>query len=301
MRVLFVNIIGLVLLYTLPFSQANAQETVPGNACAAGELNHIRQVGGPETTGFWHLMRCNGSTWNQYISILADGSVGVGGPPASGRPLRVIAAADTVTGLSVLSAASAQSGIGIALGALGNSSQAHIVAYRAPANSLDSSLRFETRSGGTTAERMRIHENGFVGIGDPAPNAALDVDGDIEFTGSLIDMSDRRLKYSITPLLNQLEKVVQLRPVSFVMKDDPKQRVELGLIAQDVEPIFPELVGDSNGMKSMSYLGLIAPVIGAVQELKAENAALRRDYDNLSKRLEIFEGTLRPPLKPYNE
>jgi len=50
------------------------------------------------------------------------------------------------------------------------------------------------------------------------------------------------------------------------MKDDPKQEIELGVIAQDVEPIFPVLVQtDANGMKSMNYIGLIAPMIEAIK------------------------------------
>jgi len=54
--------------------------------------------------------------------------------------------------------------------------------------------------------------------------------------------------------------------VSFTMKDDPKQEIELGVIAQDVEPIFPVLVQtDANGMKSMNYIGLIAPMIEAIK------------------------------------
>lgn len=275
-------------------------QTVPGAACTAGQLNYIRQEGGPETTGVWHLMRCDGANWRQYLSILADGSVGIGESSIPGRPLHLLSATDNPSALTILSADLAKTGIGINLGSVSNLSLARIVSYRSASSSLDSSLRFSTRVGGATAERMRIHENGFVGIGDAAPNVALDVNGDIEFTGTLADMSDRRLKSDITPLSGQLEKVMQLQPVSFVMKDDPKQRVELGLIAQDVEPEFPELVGGSGDVKSLNYLGLIAPLVGAVQELEAENAALRRDYQELSQRMNVLEGKIRPPLTPYN-
>lgn len=47
--------------------------------------------------------------------------------------------------------------------------------------------------------------------------------------------------------------------------------MELGFIAQDVEPVFPHLEGESNGTKSLNYVGMIAPLVQAVQELKAEN------------------------------
>lgn len=50
-------------------------------------------------------------------------------------------------------------------------------------------------------------------------------------------------------------------------------RTELGLIAQDVEPVFPDLVEtDPTGMRSMNYVGLISPMIGAIKEQQAESA-----------------------------
>jgi trimeric autotransporter adhesin len=100
---------------------------------------------------------------------------------------------------------------------------------------------------------------------------ALVVTGDINYTGLLKDTSDRRAKHDITPLPGQLAKLMQLEPVSFVMNNDPRHRTELGLIAQDVEPLYPDLVDtDASGMKSMAYVGLIGPMIKAMQEQQAE-------------------------------
>lgn len=64
---------------------------------------------------------------------------------------------------------------------------------------------------------------------------------------------------------------MQLQPISFVMNSDPKGRTELGLIAQDVEPLYPNLVEtDATGMRSMNYVGLIAPLIEATKEQEDE-------------------------------
>jgi hypothetical protein len=246
-----------------------------------------------ESTGYYFLI-CNGTNWKQAMSV----------ETLSGQATPVMKVQTEKSGVAdalvVYNAASGYSGAGIRMGISGLTALARIIAERSPTDSNSSSLQFYTRLATTTAERMRISTNGYVGIGTTSPQAALDVVGDIYFTGSVVDVSDRRVKSDITLLSNQLEKVAQLRPVSFVMKDDPKQRVELGLIAQDVEPIFPELVGDSGGMKSMNYLGLIAPLVGAVQELEAENAALRRNFQELSQRMNVLEGKIRPPLTPYN-
>ena len=78
----------------------------------------------------------------------------------------------------------------------------------------------------------------------------------------------------------------RLRGVSFEWREDlhPGQSgKDLGVIAQEVEQVFPELVGvDERGYKTVNYIGLIAPLIEAVKELDAritalENARTPRD------------------------
>ena len=55
--------------------------------------------------------------------------------------------------------------------------------------------------------------------------------------------SDRKLKENITPLENNtLEKVLQLNPVRFTLKDDVEKKERIGFIAQEVEEIFPQYV-----------------------------------------------------------
>ena len=80
--------------------------------------------------------------------------------------------------------------------------------------------------------------------------------------------------------------VRRLRGVSFEWREDlqPGQSgTDLGVIAQEVEQVFPELVGvDQRGYKTVNYVGLIAPLIEAVKELDAritalENARAPRD------------------------
>lgn len=55
-----------------------AQEAAPGDSCTAGETNFITQAGGPETGGILHLMRCDGSNWQQYLTFFNNGFAGVG-------------------------------------------------------------------------------------------------------------------------------------------------------------------------------------------------------------------------------
>ncbi len=131
-------------------------------------------------------------------------------------------------------------------------------------------------NGSTWSGVINFQSSDNVGIGTASPAAALDVVGDIHYSGSLADVSDRRAKLAIQVLpAGQLHRIMQLAPVSFIMKNDPKQRTELGLIAQDVEPLYPNLVQtDSTGMKSMNYVSLISPIIAAMQEQQYEIRAL---------------------------
>lgn len=119
--------------------------------------------------------------------------------------------------------------------------------------------------------------NDRIGIGQvPAAGVELDVLGDIHYTGSLIDVSDRRLKTDIAPLADSgsmLERIRNIDTYRFRMKADEEGHIEFGVMAQDLKEIFPELVvtntSTPEGYMSVNYLGLIAPLIAAVQEQQA--------------------------------
>lgn len=95
--------------------------------------------------------------------------------------------------------------------------------------------------------------------------------------------SDLSLKENVNTLGNSLYKISKLRGVSFEWVDKSKdEKQHMGLIAQEVEKVFPELVEtDDDGNKAVAYIDLIAPIIEAVKELKAENDELY-DLMNLS-------------------
>jgi len=79
--------------------------------------------------------------------------------------------------------------------------------------------------------------------------------------------SDARLKININPIDNALSKVSQLAGVEFDWKDSNQRSI--GVIAQQVEQVLPELVEtSSNGYKSVSYGNLAALLIEAIKELK---------------------------------
>jgi hypothetical protein len=86
--------------------------------------------------------------------------------------------------------------------------------------------------------------------------------------------SDLNLKKNIHQIDNPLNKITQINGVSFEWKSD--ERKALGVIAQEVESIFPELISSSqDGYLSLNYNGLIAVLIESVKELKQEIEELK--------------------------
>jgi len=87
----------------------------------------------------------------------------------------------------------------------------------------------------------------------------------ITVTGSVNATSDLYLKENIQPVKSALEIVNQLEGVRFDWKDSGES--SLGVIAQDLEKVLPELVSETDGVKSVNYNGIIAVLIQAIKEL----------------------------------
>ena len=66
---------------------------------------------------------------------------------------------------------------------------------------------------------------------------------------------------------NALDKVTKLRGVSFTKTDT--QEKGIGVIAQEIEEILPEVVQDGD-YKSVAYGNIVGVLIEAIKELKAE-------------------------------
>lgn len=101
--------------------------------------------------------------------------------------------------------------------------------------------------------------------------------GDISFTGNLIvtgtvtgqefnSVSDMSFKEDIAPIDNALDVIKAMTGVGFNWKNTKKHTY--GVVAQDVEKIVPDLVGNINtGEKTVNYDGIIAFLIEAIKEL----------------------------------
>ena len=97
---------------------------------------------------------------------------------------------------------------------------------------------------------------------------AVNIGGDLTTTGNITELSDERLKSDVKTVDNALDKVNALRGVTF-MKNGKRS---LGVIAQEVEKVLPEVVVEGKEYKSVAYGNIVGVLIEAIkeQDLKIE-------------------------------
>jgi len=144
---------------------------------------------------------------------------------------------------------------------------------------------------------------GSVGIGTTAPSTALQVVGTVACS-TLNQVSDARLKTNIETSKG-LEIISKLRGVSFNWKADG--RPSDGVIAQEIETVMPEAVLSQNdGMKTVGYDALFAPVIESVKELRSRNPGFpdimsTRKRDGLKAEIKALTETINTQDKEIEE
>lgn len=113
--------------------------------------------------------------------------------------------------------------------------------------------------------------------------------------------SDQKLKENIKPLNGSMHRLTQLNPVLYDLKkeffykgrmdkNESDRLDQSGLIAQEVELVYPKLVNtNEEGIKSVSYMGLIPDLIGAIKEKDQQIISMKKEMDQLKARVSILE------------
>ncbi|MCB0743919.1 MAG: tail fiber domain-containing protein [Ignavibacteriae bacterium] len=150
-------------------------------------------------------------------------------------------------------------------------------------------------------------------------NAELDINGELtvlqgiygtlhgDSYGTNYPSSDKRFKKDIAPLISSIENIQKLRGVTYTWRKDEfpaenfNDKKQIGLIAQEVEKVFPELVHTrEDGYKGVEYSKLTAVLIEAVKEqqikiddLKKLNSEFSTQNSELEKRLSNLESLVK--------
>jgi hypothetical protein len=143
-----------------------------------------------------------------------------------------------------------------------------------------------------------FNNGGNVGIGTTTPTVKLEVNGRLKTLG-INELSDARYKKNITTLTNALANIEKLRGVSYDWKQSefPEKNFDakhqIGLIAQELELVYPELVNtDAEGFKSVDYSKLVAVLIEAVKEQQNEIDALQVQVSQQGTQMDELKASL---------
>ncbi|MCH8328251.1 MAG: tail fiber domain-containing protein, partial [Candidatus Marinimicrobia bacterium] len=153
----------------------------------------------------------------------------------------------------------------------------------------------EDASGDAANYYMVVNDSGQVGIGNVTNSSyELYVTGDAGATGSFTSISDLRYKKNIRPLENALDKVLALRGVRYDWRVDEfadkkfSARPQIGVIAQEVEAVLPEIVTTGeDGYKGVAYSKLTAVLIEAVKAQQQQIVDLQAAVADLQDQVKL--------------
>lgn len=129
----------------------------------------------------------------------------------------------------------------------------------------------------------------------------LGVEGTGYALGGWVNASDRRLKSNIQPIGSALSKINQINGVHYTITTKSKaldgevkisSKEQYGVIAQDVEKVFPEMVkekalfinaGDETQYKTVDYIQLVPVLLEAIKELQIEVETLKQQVETLKE------------------
>jgi hypothetical protein len=110
------------------------------------------------------------------------------------------------------------------------------------------------------------------------------INSDLYVNGSIYNTSDAILKENVVSITDdKLGNMMKLKPMEYNFKADSNKKIHYGMIAQDVEKVFPELIiKNINGHKTINYIEFIPMLISNIQNMQKEIDELK-SYQPLRK------------------
>jgi hypothetical protein len=215
----------------------------------------------------------------ERMRITSGGNVGIGTTSAGTR----LTISDTNGPKILLTGGSSQNGISFASHGSAGGNAPEFYLYNGNTNSAPGFSLYDVTN---SAWRFIITNGGNLLLGTTVDNGyRLFVNGTSAGTSAFQNVSDVRLKKDINPIKNGLDKVNKLNGISFNWNKDLRDDLNLddnnhlGLIAQDVEKILPQVVStgsDELQTKTIAYSDIVPVLIEAIKELSAEIETLKQ-------------------------
>jgi hypothetical protein len=143
---------------------------------------------------------------------------------------------------------------------------------------------------GGTVTKMLLDSTGQLGIGTTAPTQKLHVIGNILASGT-ITPSDLRYKKDIELIDHPLEKIEEIRGVTYKLKTDEfpesgfTEEIQAGVIAQEVEAVLPQVVvTDQKGYKAVDYSKMVPLLIEGIKAQQKQIEELKKRVKKLEKK-----------------
>jgi hypothetical protein len=145
-------------------------------------------------------------------------------------------------------------------------------------------INFDSNANGTNYFRIGAGSTGTGGV-----KLTLDESGNGTFAGNVTAYSDIRLKENIVDVDNALNKVCSLRGVYYNMIADETKSRRLGLVAQEVEKVLPEVVieahpeDDKDSVLSVDYGNIVALLIEGIKDQQKEIEYMKSEIKHLQE------------------
>ena len=254
---------------TFSYSIGHSSQAIGDNSVALGYNN---DASGNSSTAMGESTTALG-----YVSLALGKNTTSSAEQSIAAGYGSIAEGNRSTALGLYSKASGTSSTAMGLHTVSESPSSLVIGTWNELNSGDEQTLFVIGNGGWDATR----EN-YLGTEESRSNALkVLVDGTTTIAGDLSINSDARLKANIVSLGATLSKLLQIDGKSYTMKKDKSEKQKIGLLAQDIEKVFPELVSESNGIKSVNYQGLVPVLVNAMKEQQRILSEQQSELDEL--------------------
>ena len=139
--------------------------------------------------------------------------------------------------------------------------------------------------GGAYAINMGLDSDNVFRIGGwsaAANRFQMDMSGNLTMSGDVTAYSDARLKENVVTVDSALDKVVKLRGVYYNRTDSDDKRRKVGVIAQEIQRVLPEVVNqDNSGILNVSYGNIVGVLIEAIKEQQTQIEDLKQLVESL--------------------